>query len=272
MPCWHWTAFVRAGGYMGWWSTTTPNAEVGCGLRRGSGAQGYDISSNCWKLICLDRPALMETRFPSTRGYLLSTKRFLDLCNAVGSSCTRCIERRNCCRDGTLRVSGLRYDGKMGFRFSNKVLYYMYNPCSCGLIAVYSFVQSPRTYFHRTRDRDCHHASWLIDRPWRLAVPIMVTSEPFRVIVVGGGPVGLTAAHALGQAGIDFVVLESRDTVTPQSGASLVLKPSTLRVFQQLGLEAATRAVSCSFQNLSFVTPEGKLYHEGRPGLHSERM
>ncbi|ROW08283.1 hypothetical protein VMCG_03175 [Cytospora schulzeri] len=40
----------------------------------------------------------------------------------------------------------------------------------------------------------------------------------FKVIVVGGGPVGLIAAHSLSKAGIDFVVLERRPEVVEEIG------------------------------------------------------
>ncbi|KAH7362289.1 hypothetical protein B0T11DRAFT_82921 [Plectosphaerella cucumerina] len=59
---------------------------------------------------------------------------------------------------------------------------------------------------------------------------------PLKVIVVGGGPNGITAAHALQRAGIDFVVLERRQSVLEDTGASLVLSPHNQRVYHQLGL------------------------------------
>ncbi|RSL42447.1 hypothetical protein CEP54_015479 [Fusarium duplospermum] len=58
----------------------------------------------------------------------------------------------------------------------------------------------------------------------------------FKVIVVGGGPVGLVAAHVLYNAGIDFVVLERRQNVVLDLGAALVLAPQNMRVMHQLGL------------------------------------
>lgn len=58
----------------------------------------------------------------------------------------------------------------------------------------------------------------------------------FKVIVVGGGPVGLVAAHVLYKAGIDFVVLERRQNVVLDLGAALVLAPHNMRVMHQLGL------------------------------------
>lgn len=58
----------------------------------------------------------------------------------------------------------------------------------------------------------------------------------FKVIIIGAGPTGLTAAHSLSRAGIDFVVLERRPQVFEDVGASLVLFPYSLRVLAQLGL------------------------------------
>lgn len=60
--------------------------------------------------------------------------------------------------------------------------------------------------------------------------------KSFKVIVVGGGPVGLTAAHALHHAGIDFVILESRSSAVLDQGASLVLSSPSLRIMHQLGI------------------------------------
>ncbi|PKK42758.1 hypothetical protein CI102_13005 [Trichoderma harzianum] len=58
----------------------------------------------------------------------------------------------------------------------------------------------------------------------------------FKVIIVGGGPVGLTAAHALHKAGIDFTVLERSNEIAMDVGASIALGSATLRVLHQLGL------------------------------------
>ncbi|KAK6067688.1 FAD binding domain-containing protein [Seiridium cupressi] len=66
----------------------------------------------------------------------------------------------------------------------------------------------------------------------------------FKAIVVGGGPVGLIAAHALTRANIDFVVLESRPSIVIHVGASLALSPMGLRVIGQLGLLDALYQVS----------------------------
>jgi 2-polyprenyl-6-methoxyphenol hydroxylase-like FAD-dependent oxidoreductase len=49
-----------------------------------------------------------------------------------------------------------------------------------------------------------------------------------KAIVVGGGPVGLVAAHALTHAGLDFVLLESRPNIVIDAGSNLVLLPMSL--------------------------------------------
>jgi 2-polyprenyl-6-methoxyphenol hydroxylase-like FAD-dependent oxidoreductase len=58
----------------------------------------------------------------------------------------------------------------------------------------------------------------------------------FRAVIVGGGPVGLAAGHALAKAGIDFVILERRSSLDTDAGASLALWPHNVRVLDQLGL------------------------------------
>ncbi|KAH8645851.1 putative FAD-dependent monooxygenase [Tricladium varicosporioides] len=59
--------------------------------------------------------------------------------------------------------------------------------------------------------------------------------NPFRVIVVGGGVGGLTAAHALSKAGIDYVVLE-KGFIAPPIGASIGIYPHGSRILRQLGV------------------------------------
>ncbi|KAI1080699.1 FAD/NAD(P)-binding domain-containing protein [Whalleya microplaca] len=71
----------------------------------------------------------------------------------------------------------------------------------------------------------------------------MAPQKPFRVIFVGGGLVGITAAHMFAQAGIDFVILEQHEDLTPQIGSTLTVIPSTIRIFDQLGILDALRPV-----------------------------
>lgn len=70
-------------------------------------------------------------------------------------------------------------------------------------------------------------------------------STPFRVIVVGGGVAGLTAAHALHKANIDYVVLERGTDPAPPTGASIAIYPHGARILKQIGcLKAAENACS----------------------------
>ncbi len=55
------------------------------------------------------------------------------------------------------------------------------------------------------------------------------------VIVVGAGPVGLTVALALGQAGISVIVLERRPAVRETSRA-IGITPASLEIFQRYGV------------------------------------
>ncbi|KAF5566775.1 zeaxanthin epoxidase chloroplastic [Fusarium napiforme] len=69
-------------------------------------------------------------------------------------------------------------------------------------------------------------------------------TQRFRAIIVGGGPVGLTAAHALSRANIDFILLERRSSAVIDAGSNLVLNPMGLRALDQLGLAAPLEQVS----------------------------
>jgi 2-polyprenyl-6-methoxyphenol hydroxylase-like FAD-dependent oxidoreductase len=97
-------------------------------------------------------------------------------------------------------------------------------------------------------------------------------TQPFRVIIVGGGPVGLTAAHALLAAGIDFVVLEARPTFTPEEGASLLAYASTQRVWHQLGLYGAMEARACPVEHRTWADHAGNVYRGGTPARTHKRL
>ena len=61
-------------------------------------------------------------------------------------------------------------------------------------------------------------------------------SEDFKVIIIGGSVAGLTLAHCLDKLGISFEVLEKRDEISPQVGASLGILPNGALILDQLGL------------------------------------
>jgi 2-polyprenyl-6-methoxyphenol hydroxylase-like FAD-dependent oxidoreductase len=66
----------------------------------------------------------------------------------------------------------------------------------------------------------------------------------FRVLIVGAGPAGLIAAHALHQAGINFTILERRPDATPQLGGTVGIFPHSVRILKQLGLMQPLEALS----------------------------
>ena len=73
---------------------------------------------------------------------------------------------------------------------------------------------------------------------------VMTKTKHFHAIVVGAGPVGLTAAHALERAGIDFVLLEKRPEIVMRAGANLILQPTGMTVWSQLDLQESIDDVS----------------------------
>jgi len=84
----------------------------------------------------------------------------------------------------------------------------------------------------------------------------------FKAIIVGGGPVGLMAAHIFSKAGIDFVVLERRDTVMPDLGSSLALWPQTTRIMDQLDLGASLEPIGNSVSRKHVLTHDGSIYNQ----------
>ena len=61
----------------------------------------------------------------------------------------------------------------------------------------------------------------------------MTASE--KVVISGAGPVGLSAAVALVNAGIPCVVLEKRESLSTASKAS-TFHPPTLEIFDEFGI------------------------------------
>lgn len=84
----------------------------------------------------------------------------------------------------------------------------------------------------------------------------------FKVIIVGGGPTGLVAAHSLYLAGIDFVVLERRDTAVDLSGASVVLAPPSLRILSQFGIRDKLEAAGAELDHVKSFTRDGYKFRD----------
>jgi len=92
----------------------------------------------------------------------------------------------------------------------------------------------------------------------------MSSPKNFKVIVVGGGPVGLLAAHILAQANIDFTVLEAYKKIIPEPGSSIAFWPQTNRILDQLGLLAALTPRMNTMLHSSVINQNGQVMHEGK--------
>ena len=58
----------------------------------------------------------------------------------------------------------------------------------------------------------------------------------------------MTLANALEKAGIDYVLLEARDTIHPQVGASIGIMPNGARILEQLGCFEPIAKETCALQ------------------------
>ncbi|KAJ0416885.1 hypothetical protein BJY00DRAFT_325893 [Aspergillus carlsbadensis] len=82
-------------------------------------------------------------------------------------------------------------------------------------------------------------------------------AEPFKVIIVGGSVAGLSLAHCLHRANIEYIVLEKRTELAPQQGASIGFWPTGARVLDQLGVwEALTKGAEVIRQH-NCLFPDG---------------
>lgn len=90
-------------------------------------------------------------------------------------------------------------------------------------------------------------------------IPMPPTMD-ISVIIVGGGPVGLTAAHAFSKLGIDFTLLERRDIIAEDVGASIVLWPHGIRIMAQLGLLDQLLSIGTGLMSGTFQTVNGKAF------------
>jgi 2-polyprenyl-6-methoxyphenol hydroxylase-like FAD-dependent oxidoreductase len=84
----------------------------------------------------------------------------------------------------------------------------------------------------------------------------------FHAIIIGGGPVGLSIAHALAKADIDFTLLERRASIVEDIGASIVLSPQSMRVMGHLGMLDQFRDIGQEVLHLAAFTTGGKKFME----------
>ncbi|KAL4775263.1 hypothetical protein BDW60DRAFT_204529 [Aspergillus nidulans var. acristatus] len=84
---------------------------------------------------------------------------------------------------------------------------------------------------------------------------------PFRVIIVGAGVAGLTLAHCLDRAGIDYLVLD-KGIVAPPFGTRITLQPHGCRILHQLGILDDVLDSCSTMGRCYYRTPDGKCFLE----------
>ena len=75
----------------------------------------------------------------------------------------------------------------------------------------------------------------------------------FKALIIGGSVAGLSLAHMFSRAGISYTLLEARDTISPQLGASIVIMPNGARILDQLGVFAGMKDEFVTKMKKTFV-------------------
>lgn len=92
----------------------------------------------------------------------------------------------------------------------------------------------------------------------------MTDSEPFKVIIIGGGPTGLALAHMLHLAGIDYRLYDKRENLCERHGAGLAIQPQNCRILDQLGIldQVLQQGLAPEMQVHREVTANGQILAE----------
>ena len=94
------------------------------------------------------------------------------------------------------------------------------------------------------------------------------SADPVPVVIVGAGPVGVTAATLLGQYGVDCLVLDRWDGVYPQPRA-VHLDDEIYRVLVRLGIAEQFAAVSRPTRGLQLIDRNHRVFAVfDRAGAH----
>ncbi|KAL2068087.1 hypothetical protein VTL71DRAFT_16185 [Oculimacula yallundae] len=99
------------------------------------------------------------------------------------------------------------------------------------------------------------------------------SSKRLRVVIVGASISGLTLAHCLElNPNVDFVLLEGRDEIHPEVGASIVILPNGSRIFDQLGfLDDVLELQEACVQTLTWNDKGDLLATSDAPALVKKR-
>jgi 2-polyprenyl-6-methoxyphenol hydroxylase-like FAD-dependent oxidoreductase len=92
-----------------------------------------------------------------------------------------------------------------------------------------------------------------------------------KVIVVGAGIGGLSAAHALGRTGCDVLVVE-REPTPSVVGAGLVLWPNAVRALDEIELGEAVRGIGAQATQTSVIDSRGRRLSDIDTAAIAERV
>jgi FAD dependent monooxygenase len=95
--------------------------------------------------------------------------------------------------------------------------------------------------------------------------------QQLKIIIVGGSIAGLTLAHCLHRANIDHIVLEKRDEIAPQEGASIGIWPNGGRMLEQLGLYKELEKLTEPLKMMHVAYPDGFYFDDALPRTVLER-
>ncbi len=85
-----------------------------------------------------------------------------------------------------------------------------------------------------------------------------------KVAILGAGPVGLTIANYLGQAGVDVVVIEKLDQLIDYPRA-IGIDDEALRTIQSVGLIDEVLPHTTPYHAMRFLTPKGRCFADIQP-------
>jgi FAD dependent monooxygenase len=92
-----------------------------------------------------------------------------------------------------------------------------------------------------------------------------------RVIIVGGSIAGLSLAHCLEKAKIDYVLLEKKKEIAPQEGASIGIMPNGGRIMEQVGLYHRIEELIEPLVKAHVTYPDGFHFTSRYPALLQQR-
>ena len=92
-------------------------------------------------------------------------------------------------------------------------------------------------------------------------------SENFKVLIIGGSVAGLTLALCLEKLEISYEILEQREDISPQVGASVGIMPNGALVLDQLGVFDAVERVIEPLEYARIRYPDGFVFQSQYPAI-----